>query len=44
MVERLPLAQVMVPWAWDRVLHRVPHREPDSPSAYVSASMSLMNT
>ena len=38
-VEHLPLAQVMVlqPWAW--VLHQGPHREPASPSAYVSASL-----
>ena len=38
MVEHLPLAHVMI-------LHQAPHREPASPSAYVSASlfMYLMN-
>ena len=41
----LPLAQGLIPGSWDQVLHRVPHREPASPSAYVSASLSvfLMN-
>ena len=44
-VEHLPLAQVMTPGSWDGVLHRVPRREPASPSAYVTASLSvsLMN-
>ena len=44
-VECLPLAQVMIPGSWDGVLHRAPCREPASPSAYVSASLSvsLMN-
>ena len=44
-VECLPLAQVMIPGSWDQVLHRAPHREPASPSAYVSASLcvSFMN-
>ena len=44
-VERLPLAQVMILGSWDQVPHRAPHREPASPSAYVSASLSvsLMN-
>ena len=44
-VEHLTLAQGMIPESWDRVRHRVPHREPASPSAYVSASLcvSLMN-
>ena len=41
MIEFLPLAQVVILGSWDRV----PHREPASPSAYVSASLSvsLMN-
>ena len=44
-VERLPLAQVVIPGSWDRVPHQAPHREPASPSAYVSGSLcvSLMN-
>ena len=44
-VKHLPLAQGMIPGSWDWVLHQVPHREPASPSAYVSASFyeSLMN-
>ena len=44
-VEHLPLTQIMIPGSWDGVPHRAPHREPASPSAYVSASlcMSLMN-
>ena len=42
-VERLPLGQVIVPGSWDRVLHQAPHREPVSSSAYVSASLCLMN-
>ena len=29
------------PRSWERVLHRPPHREPASPSAYVSASLML---
>ena len=40
-VEHLPLAQVMVPGFWDRVPHRDPHREPASPSAYVSVSVCV---
>ena len=38
-------AQGVIPGSWDRVLHRALHREPASPSAYVSASLcvSLMN-
>ena len=45
MVEHLPLAQVVIPGSWDQVLHQAPYREPASPSAYVSASLSvsLMN-
>ena len=40
-VERLPLAQVMILWSWDVVLHQAPCGKPGSPSAYVSASLSL---
>ena len=44
-VEHLPSAQGVIPGSWDRVPHRGPCREPDSPSACVSASLSasLMN-
>ena len=55
-VKCLPLAQVVIPEIWDQVLHQAPcmepvphqappHMEPASPSAYVSASLSvsLMN-
>ena len=44
-IERLPLAPVVIPGSWDPVLHQAPWREPTSPSAYVSASLlvSLMN-
>ena len=42
-VERLPLAQVMIPGSQDRVPHQAPCREPASPPACVSASVSLMN-
>ena len=41
MVERLPLAQVMILESWDLGPHRAPQREPAFPSAYVS--VSLMN-
>ena len=43
--EHLPLAQGMTLESWDGVPHRAPFREPASPSAYISASlsMSLMN-
>ena len=41
MVEHLPLSQIMIPGSWDQVLHQAPHREPTSPSAYVSASLCL---
>ena len=40
-VEHLPLAQVVVPGSWDRVPHRAPCMEPASPSACVSASLSV---
>ena len=40
-VEGLPLAQVVIPGSRDGIPHRVPRREPASPSAYVS--VSLMN-
>ena len=39
--EHLPLAQVVIPGSWDRVLRQAPHKESASPSAYVSASLSL---
>ena len=44
-VEHLPSAQVVILWSWDQVLRQAPHKEPASPSAYVSASLSvsLMN-
>ena len=38
-MERLPLAQGMIPGSWDRVPHWAPRGEPASP-AYVSASLS----
>ena len=40
-VEHLPLAQVVIPGSWDQVPHWAPHRKPASPSAYVSASLSV---
>ena len=40
-VEHLPSAQVMILESWDRVPHQAPHREPASPSAYVSPSLSV---
>ena len=40
-VERLPLAQVVILGSWDRVLHQAPHGELASPSAYVSAFLSV---
>ena len=44
-VKCLPLAQGMIPRSWDRVQHQAPCRKPASPSACVSAflSVSLMN-
>ena len=39
-VERLPLAQGVIPGSWDRVPHWAPCREPASLSACVSASVS----
>ena len=44
-VEHLPLAQVVILGSWDRVLHQAPCGKPASPSACVSAplSLSLMN-
>ena len=39
----LPLAQGVIPQSPDRVPHRAPCMEPASPSAYISASLSLMN-
>ena len=40
-LERLPLARVVVPGSWDRVPYWAPHRELTSPSAYVSVSLSV---
>ena len=40
-VERLPSAQGVIPGSWDQILHRAPCMEPASPSACVSASLSL---
>ena len=40
-VERLPLAQGLILESWDRVPHRAPCMEPASPSACVSAFLSL---
>ena len=40
-VERLPLAQVMIPGSWDQVPHQAPCMETASPSVCVSASTSL---
>ena len=40
-VERLPLAQVVILESSDQVPHHVPHRKPASPSAYLF--LSLMN-
>ena len=44
-VVRLPLAQGVIPGVWDRVVHWAPCTEPASPSACVTASLSvsLMN-
>ena len=42
-VERLPSSQGMLLETQDRVPHRAPCVEPASPSASVSASLSLMN-
>ena len=42
-VEYLLPAQVVIPGSWDRVLLQAHHAESASPSAYVSASLSLMN-
>ena len=39
-VERLPSAQVVTLGSWDRVPHQASRKEPVSPSAYVSASLS----
>ena len=41
-VWRLPLAQGMILESRDRVLHWAPCMEPASPSACVSASLSLI--
>ena len=43
-VERLPLAQGVILETRDQVPYRTPCEEPASPSAYVSASLSLSVT
>ena len=40
-VEHLPLAQVMISGSWDGILHQALCKEPASPYAYVSASLSV---
>ena len=40
-VEWLPSAQVMIPGSWDLVPCQALHREPASPSFYVSASLCV---
>ena len=40
-VEPLPSAQGMILESWDRVPHQASCMEPASPSAYISASLSL---
>ena len=40
-IERLPLAQGMILESWDQVPHQASCVEPASPSACVSASLSL---
>ena len=40
-VERLPLAQGVIPESRDQVPNRAPRWEPASPSAYVSACVCL---
>ena len=40
-VERLPLAQVVIPGSWVQVPNWAPHGDPASPSACVSASVCL---
>ena len=44
-VESLLCAQGVIPGSWDQVPHWVPHKDPASPSACVSAILSvfLMN-
>ena len=37
----LPSAQVIIPESWNRVPHWAPCREPASPSACVTASLSV---
>ena len=41
LVKHLPLTQVVILVSWDRVPHQASHREPTSPSACVSASLSV---
>ena len=39
--EQLSLAQVVILGSWNQVPHHAAHREPASPSAYVSAFLSV---
>ena len=40
-IDHLPSVQGVILESWDQVPHQAPHRELASPSAYVSASLSL---
>ena len=40
-IKHLPLPQVVIPRSWDQVPHQAPLMKSASPSAYVSASLSL---
>ena len=40
-LEHLPSAQGMIPGSGDQIQRWAPYREPASPSAYVSGSLSL---
>ena len=42
-VERCLRAQVVIPGSWDQVPHRVPSREPASPSASLCVSHEEIN-
>ena len=40
-IERLPIAQGVIPGSRDQVRHRAPYREPTSASVYVPASLCV---
>ena len=42
-VERLPLAQVVIPGSWDQVLHQAPHREGACFSLWLCMHLSWVN-